>query len=272
MTFEKSDGSYKYRTKEITETLNISRASLVYYENIGLLSPAREGDGGYREYSDADIFKVISYAALRNTGLSANEIVEFNSNHDNLFDDECLEYYMERTRERERYYRGMTQAIKQLKDLNAHTKAKNTSLVDIPEFLFFADNAEQGYKEFKKEVSLDLLLSCVPMAGLGISFSNVMSGSEYGEIWGRTIRRSHSHLISLPNKEASILGGCACFCRNACIENVREKKLEGFFEELFAEIEECGYSIVGDPFVPYAFPREKDTLANVCVPAEAKSL
>lgn len=59
--------------KEVEKELNISRATVRFYEKEGLLVPSRE-ENGYRDYSPEDVKRIKEIVILRKIGLSVNDI------------------------------------------------------------------------------------------------------------------------------------------------------------------------------------------------------
>lgn len=63
----------KYTIKQISKYTNIPQATLRYYDNLGLVSPAR-GDNKYRYYSDLDLLKLKYIAVLKYSKFSLEQI------------------------------------------------------------------------------------------------------------------------------------------------------------------------------------------------------
>ena len=59
--------------KEIEERSGLTRANIRYYEQEGLLAPARR-ESKYRDYSEEDLETLLRIALLRNLGFSLDEI------------------------------------------------------------------------------------------------------------------------------------------------------------------------------------------------------
>lgn len=59
--------------KELEEKTGLARANIRYYEQQGLLKPARR-ENGYREYSDEDLQTLQKIKLLRHLGLSIETI------------------------------------------------------------------------------------------------------------------------------------------------------------------------------------------------------
>lgn len=62
--------------KEVCERTNLSRRTIRYYEEEGLISPETETRNGrtYRNYSEADIEELLIIASLRKAWFSIEEI------------------------------------------------------------------------------------------------------------------------------------------------------------------------------------------------------
>ena len=59
--------------KEIEERSGLTRANIRYYEQEGLIAPARR-ENKYRDYSEEDLETLLRIALLRNLGFSLDEI------------------------------------------------------------------------------------------------------------------------------------------------------------------------------------------------------
>lgn len=61
--------------QEMTMASGLSEHALRYYEKIGLLEPvARDISSGHRQYHQDDVYRVITLACLRATGMSIDEM------------------------------------------------------------------------------------------------------------------------------------------------------------------------------------------------------
>jgi DNA-binding transcriptional MerR regulator/ubiquinone/menaquinone biosynthesis C-methylase UbiE len=59
-----------YRVSDITRRLGIARSTLLYYQRIGLVSPARDEQNGYRLYSESDLERLVTLRCLQRAGFS----------------------------------------------------------------------------------------------------------------------------------------------------------------------------------------------------------
>lgn len=58
----------------LAKRCGLSRSTLLYYEGIGLLAPARRNANNYRGYSDRDVLRLQQICAYRNAGLNLADI------------------------------------------------------------------------------------------------------------------------------------------------------------------------------------------------------
>jgi len=66
-----------YKITELAKIFNMARSSLLYYDRIGLLSPAHRSSAGYRLYTEDDVEKLRIICCYRNAGLTLDEIKEY---------------------------------------------------------------------------------------------------------------------------------------------------------------------------------------------------
>ena len=58
-----------------SKILGVARSTLLYYERIGIISPARNPENGYRDYSQKDIDKLLLFRQLQHAGFTLKESV-----------------------------------------------------------------------------------------------------------------------------------------------------------------------------------------------------
>lgn len=61
---------------KLAHKFKLSRSTLLYYDSIGLLSPAGRGNSNYRLYSESDCKRLAQIAIYRQAGLSLQQIKE----------------------------------------------------------------------------------------------------------------------------------------------------------------------------------------------------
>ena len=65
------------RIESVAERTGLTKRTIRYYEEIGLLSPSGRSDGGFRLFSEEDVTRLERIVALKNSaGLSLAEVAE----------------------------------------------------------------------------------------------------------------------------------------------------------------------------------------------------
>ena len=59
---------------QVAKKYSLSRSTLIYYDNIGILTPSGRSESNYRLYSDNDLKKMDRMMLFRSAGLSLNSI------------------------------------------------------------------------------------------------------------------------------------------------------------------------------------------------------
>jgi len=59
---------------QVAKKYSLSRSTLIYYDNIGVLSPSHRSESNYRLYADSDLKKMDRIMLFRSAGLSLDSI------------------------------------------------------------------------------------------------------------------------------------------------------------------------------------------------------
>lgn len=84
---------------ELAQRSGVSARMLRYYDTIGLLSASDRSPSGYREYSEADVQRLLHVEGLKSLGLSLGEIAEVLADL-SFSPDDLMARLIERTRDR----------------------------------------------------------------------------------------------------------------------------------------------------------------------------
>ncbi|HET8930005.1 MAG TPA: MerR family transcriptional regulator [Acidimicrobiales bacterium] len=80
-----TDDVAPYRIGEVADRLGVSTRTLRYYQELGLLDPAGQSEGGNRRYSEDDVTRAMRILELRNVmGFELERIGEILSSEDRL--------------------------------------------------------------------------------------------------------------------------------------------------------------------------------------------
>ena len=75
-SLESSGEAETYHTTDVYQTLGLTRETLRYYEDVGLIQPKRSSQSQYREFDLYDMFRLMSIDFFRKRGFSPVEIRE----------------------------------------------------------------------------------------------------------------------------------------------------------------------------------------------------
>lgn len=125
------------RINEVERLVGVSKKSIRYYEEEGLLTPARENGNGYRSYSDADVRALRTIRLLRRLGIPVDEIRRLQNGQLTLSD--CMQRHMIALAAQSRTLTQTREVCVQL----AHSGAELDTL-DVADWTQRLDTLEQG--------------------------------------------------------------------------------------------------------------------------------
>ncbi len=82
------------KIKEVAEKLNISPRAIRFYEEKGLVIPDKQANNQYREFSEQDIWRLQTIIALREAGMTIDDIKRALEKIEGA-DKQELQYYLE---------------------------------------------------------------------------------------------------------------------------------------------------------------------------------
>ncbi len=120
-----------YTIGQLGRLADLSRSTLLYYDRIGLLSPSKKSEAGYRLYSEADLARLERIRTYRATGLPLERIKDLLQEDDSSTLTQALEarlitlnQEMQELREQQRLVielLGQTQQLNQRRVLDVST-------------------------------------------------------------------------------------------------------------------------------------------------------
>ena len=161
------------KINELEELLGVSRATIRYYEDQGLVTPPRT-ENSYRDYGDKEARLFQKIIVLRKLGVGVPEIKDLIEDKAELHD--VLEQNVDRLRAQQD---EIAAAIEMCGELD--TEAGDFDSIDPPKYLKSIYEAEENGKRFAeaKEISprdLNLAVTLIgAMAGIAIPQNNIYS-------------------------------------------------------------------------------------------------
>ena len=259
----------RYTINDIVRTLGLSRTTLMYYESLGIVTPAREGEQSRRVYSDADVWRLMSAVLLKNIGISPKDLPGYLADQP-FTSQRCAEYARHLERDIE-YRQALLDRMRLYDAMCAHTGY--VSLCDVPGYYFCPDEGDTGYKAFPEDETLDLLIAHMPIGGLGSlrDYEGPEGPDRLGGAvhWGRTVPVSLAHLIDgLKTEGLQVIGGCPCVCCILSMQDIR--RTNGISEQACAAmldyVDSHSLQICGPSFSPFSLPSDHSFTFPICVP------
>lgn len=267
-----------YSTNVLMSTLGISRGTLRYYEQIGILDPERVPGSNYRTYSNMDVFRVVRSILLRNSGVGLQEAVEV-LNGEGVLEHGCVDLCVERAQLQRRRAEAVCERLEALRRAVACAGVDEPRLVKAPTWLMFYDGAEKGYDNFAEDDAQDSLMGSMPLS----SFAAVMDidvfdpGEERATRWGRAVMLPYADLVPelrASSNEPAELGGCPCVTLTYAAD---QDKIPGFDPTgaVCARIADFvaakGLEPAGVLFAPDVLPVGDRVYCNLYLPVVARS-
>lgn len=144
-----SSDERSYRIEEVAERTGLTRRTLRYYEEIGLLDPTARTEGNYRLYSDADITRLEQIRQVKETlGISLKEIMQIIQATNEVA---ALRETLQTEDDREARLAALDRAATLIRQQIDLVSSKMASLTQLNEKL---GERLARYEQFRKEVAV----------------------------------------------------------------------------------------------------------------------
>ena len=202
-----------YTIKTLLSVLGISRNTLRYYEQIGVISPQRDPESNYRVYTNDDVFRVAQLNMLKNAGFEvadAQVILDKASEPHRL-----LQMLSDENTRQIAWHEAVRESLNVIREISIDVeRGPEPHLVMSKPCLVFHDECETGYENHVSDPAQDALIRSMPIA----TFGSIMQRDIFSENlglpkWGRIIYKHHVSLLpelALSKKEPESVGGCPC--------------------------------------------------------------
>lgn len=133
----------RYTVKQLAQLSGVSVRTLHYYDDIGLLKPARLGQNRYRYYEEPEVLRLQQILFHRELGFSLQEIVELLDRAD-FNRIEALRAHRARLEQQAQRYAELVRTIdRTIADLNGNRTMKHDEL-----FNGFSPEKQAGYEQW----------------------------------------------------------------------------------------------------------------------------
>jgi DNA-binding transcriptional MerR regulator len=267
-----------YTTNVLLSTLGISRSTLRYYEQIGIVSPRRDPASGYRSYTNADVFAAVECTMMKNAGLQVSQASEAIADP-GLTAARYMRSCVERSSRQLEWAKAVRERFEQLASLVEADFDAEPTLVRAGEWLLFYDGAEGGYDRFRADGTQDVLLAGMPVSSFAAVVDiDACSPNGRNTRWGRAMPVRYSGLfpgITDAGHDPARLGGDACLTLpySADWDKIPGFDPTGAVCARFAQaLGRRGLRQLGPIFAPDVLPVCGKVYATLYLPVKAASL
>ena len=249
---------------DLARMVRLSRASIQYYEKVGVLDP-RDADNRHR-YPMRDITRVTNTIALRNLGVELSEIVPLLD--DEPFSERHLLEYRASVERRRAYLDAQIEMLDRYVALLHDDGAVQPCEMEASYFTPTVPwSAETGTSEAGEEPMY------APVSGMGAVFEGKDFTSPVALRGGRAVFVRFASLISGFGEGMEIIGGCSCIA--AVLDkdttfggDVRPSDWAPLFARFRAYMRAHALRAAGQAFIPYGLSIYGIPRALVCLPVE----
>jgi DNA-binding transcriptional MerR regulator len=238
-----------YKISEIAKIFNISRRTLIYYDEIGLFKPyCIDEENGYRYYSGHQIYVLRFIIALKNSGFSLNEIKKYttckNINESQIFLDSKIRIMEEKIKDLKKSIEIVRIKYDELEKAKSSKGLKPSVVTDINLRMIVLPvkkpykymQVEKAYKELSKIEKTIKLIEIKHVAVVGIENLKILDVYLL-KLVGSIVPDGTKHHMAISVKEKK----CATITHKDSFENLKYS-----YKKLMDFIEENSYKITGD--------------------------
>lgn len=122
------------KISELAAASNVATKTIRYYEQVGLIAPARRNASGYRQYEQKDVTTLIFIRRCRELNIAIDDIkqlldVQQNPNASCALVDEMIEKQLERIRQSQRELAMLEKTLSSLALSCANNKIEDCSIL-----------------------------------------------------------------------------------------------------------------------------------------------
>lgn len=268
-----------YTTNVLLSTLGISRSTLRYYEQVGIVKPRRDPSSGYRAYTNDDVFTTVECVMMKNAGLQVSQ-ASAEIADPGLTPDRYLRACVAQSQHQLAWAEAVRSRLAQLTALVESDFDAAPTLTRADEWLLFYDGAEGGYDQFRADGAQDVLLAGMPVSSFAAVIDiDVTRPSGRDTRWGRAVPACFADLfpdaVSDGSHDPLTLGGVPCLTLPYAADWNRIPGFDptGSVCARFArELARSGLRQAGPVFAPDVLPVCGRVYAAICLPVEAATL
>ena len=236
-----------YTVGEVSKIFNLPASTLRYYDSIGLLSPWKTGENGYRYYSKAQ-FEIISMIGfMRSLGTPIRRLTEIlNSENTDGIRKELGRYVSEIDDQIARLEKLKTRAARFDRDIEDVSRGADIRIVRTPGFY----TIEKAFGD-EDELDIDEIFATNSQASDWAFSAGIISTITVENLHAGNFHTydQYGYLSEEPFPgESKYLGHILprlCVCGNLKVKTVEHSEADEVYAGMIAYVHEHGYEIAG---------------------------
>lgn len=168
------------KINQVEQLVGITKGNIRFYEKEGLLTPSRNSDNGYRDYSDADVAWLKKIKLLRMLDIPIEEILRLKSGALTL--EDAMGRHLIQLERRQANLAAMQGLCGQIRNSHCQLDA-----LDADEVLASMERQEQEGTKFMNVKRQDKITRYIGPIGAALVILALMGGLFALMIWGFTI-------------------------------------------------------------------------------------
>ena len=254
-----------YQSKDVMNTLGISRATLRYYEQKGIVKPKIDDENGYRYYDSADFQVLKQCLVLNNMGYTIAEAASLIENRAFSSLDTYLDFDV-KLKKKIAFYEAIS------RNVNEHLAMLQRDfleleLVEAPRYYTLYHEGTFDFHRNKNSEKMNTLIRGLGVSCISICFNSTFWDKADAEFRvGRSVKVEDADLLfDEPEKITwKTLGGYRCV--RTKIHYTKNQTDLSEIKRLNALIRRQGLTITGNPVSLFNLGWRSDALLEIYIP------
>ncbi|MDD7467714.1 MAG: MerR family transcriptional regulator [Floccifex porci] len=237
-----------YKINEIAKILNLSKQMIRYYEQCGVIQPARLEKNNYRVYNTLDYFTLAEAIGLSQFNVNIKDIYNVKAIQYNDAMSKCYRDYIQDIDEELLYKQNMRKRAKELLDRIdlAELNIGITMIKKIPAYRLFplVQSKDDQYDKISTPEEVRPILNSSKTLPFGDGFFEIGNGID---LWSIGIQKEYLSCLDIPDcDDITDIEEQYCLCKIINMGEIGEFKTEMIQKEI-DQLMSLNYIFIGKP-------------------------
>lgn len=236
------------------------------YEEIGLVTPVRDANSGWRKYNLADMCQIMGAMTMKNIGTKLSDLNGCSS--EESFNPEKIDEYIAASRWQEEYLHAQTECLESMRKTVSNRGKVYEEFVDA--FYFYPASLGEMQDGTNEELN-HILIRGMPISAMGVMLDTKCEEEAAETKWGLTVPVCYESLFGLPEAKREVVGGCTCLCYSYTSSSFPTNTIERqeAIEDMDAYLSENGLEPDGKAFAPRIIALNQGICFALCQPIKS---